>query len=56
MDQGACLVTKTILDCADLALMPCQPSGLDLSSSGNFLRIVRHRQKFVEDSLKLVYF
>lgn len=38
-------VTKTILDCTDLALMPCQPSGLDLSSSGAFLRIVLHRQK-----------
>lgn len=38
-------VTKTILDCSDIALMPCQPSGLDLSSSGSFLRIVRHRQK-----------
>ena len=38
-------VTKTILDCSDIALMPCQPSGLDLSSSGSFLRIIRHRQK-----------
>lgn len=38
-------VTKTILDCTDLALIPCQPSGLDLSSSNSFLRIVSHRQK-----------
>lgn len=38
-------VTKTILDCADLALVPCQPSGLDLSSSNKILQMIRHRQK-----------
>ncbi|MEL7039625.1 MAG: hypothetical protein AAFO04_29040 [Cyanobacteria bacterium J06592_8] len=38
-------VTKTILDCSDLALVPCQPSGLDLSSSNKILQVIRHRQK-----------
>jgi len=38
-------VTKTILDCCDLALVPCQPSGLDLSSSNKILQVIRHRQK-----------
>ncbi|MEC4989033.1 MAG: AAA family ATPase [Oscillatoria sp. PMC 1068.18] len=38
-------VTKTILDISDLALVPCQPSGLDLSSSSKILQVIRHRQK-----------
>ena len=38
-------VTKTILDGSDLALVPCQPSGLDLSSSNKILQVIRHRQK-----------
>ena len=38
-------VTKTILDAADLAIVPCQPSGLDLSSSSKILQVIRHRQK-----------
>ncbi|WP_413166811.1 AAA family ATPase [Capilliphycus salinus ALCB114379] len=38
-------VTKTILDCSDLALVPCQPSGLDVSSSNKILQVIRHRQK-----------
>ncbi len=38
-------VTKSILDCCDLALVPCQPSGLDLSSSSKILQVIRHRQK-----------
>ena len=29
----------------DLALVPCQPSGLDLSSSSKILQLLRHRQK-----------
>jgi chromosome partitioning protein len=49
-------VTKTILDCCDLALMPCQPSGLDLSSSGIFLRVIRHRQKIRQGKPKVGLF
>ncbi|MGH2416142.1 MAG: AAA family ATPase [Microcystaceae cyanobacterium] len=42
-------VTKSILDCCDLALVPCQPSGLDLSSSSKILQIIRHRQKIRQE-------
>jgi len=38
-------VTKTILDLSDLTLVPCQPSGLDLSSSSQILQVIRQRQK-----------
>ena len=38
-------VTKTILDVSDLTLVPCQPSGLDLSSSNQILQVIRQRQK-----------
>jgi chromosome partitioning protein len=38
-------VTKTILDVSDLTLVPCQPSGLDLSSSSKILQVIRQRQK-----------
>jgi chromosome partitioning protein len=38
-------VTKTILDISDLTLVPCQPSGLDLSSSSKILQVIRQRQK-----------
>lgn len=38
-------VTKTILDLSDLTLVPCQPSGLDLSSSNQILQVIRQRQK-----------
>jgi chromosome partitioning protein len=38
-------VTKSILDICDLALVPCQPSGLDLSSSSKILQVICHRQK-----------
>lgn len=38
-------VTKTILDVSDLTLVPCQPSGLDLSSSNKILQVIRQRQK-----------
>ena len=37
--------TKAILDAVDAALVPCQPSGLDLSSSSKILQVIRHRQK-----------
>jgi chromosome partitioning protein len=36
--------TKTILDCSDLALIPCQPSGPDIQSSGKILQIIKHKQ------------
>ena len=42
---GLSEVTKSILDVVDLALVPCQPSGLDLSSSSQILQLLRHRQK-----------
>lgn len=42
---GLSEVTKSILDLVDLALVPCQPSGLDLSSSSKILQLLRHRQK-----------
>jgi chromosome partitioning protein len=38
-------ITKTILDVSDLSLVPCQPSGLDLSSSNKILQVIRQRQK-----------
>lgn len=38
-------ITKTILDVSDLTLVPCQPSGLDLSSSSKILQVIRQRQK-----------
>ncbi|ANV89072.1 ParA family protein (plasmid) [Picosynechococcus sp. PCC 11901] len=38
-------ITKTILDISDLTLVPCQPSGLDLSSSSKILQVIRQRQK-----------
>ncbi len=36
--------TKTILDCSDIALIPCQPSGPDIQSSGKILKIIEHKQ------------
>ena len=38
-------VTKAILARCDLALVPCQPSGLDLHSSSKILRFIRHAQE-----------
>lgn len=38
-------VTKAILARCDLALVPCQPSGLDLHSSNKILRFIRHAQE-----------
>lgn len=38
-------VTKAILGRSDIALIPCQPSGLDVSSSLKILRIIGHIQK-----------
>lgn len=38
-------MTKAILDLTEIALVPCQPSGLDLSSSNRILQIIRHRRK-----------
>ncbi|MFB2920316.1 MULTISPECIES: AAA family ATPase [Aerosakkonema] len=38
-------VTKAILARCDLALVPCQPSGLDLHSSTKILRFIRHAQE-----------
>jgi chromosome partitioning protein len=35
-------VTKAILARCDLALVPCQPSGLDLHSSQKILRFIKH--------------
>ncbi|MFW6264137.1 MAG: AAA family ATPase [Cyanobacteriota bacterium] len=49
-------VTKTILDVSDLALVPCQPSGLDLSSSNKILQVIRHRQKIRQGQPKVGLF
>ncbi|EAW36005.1 hypothetical protein L8106_22456 [Lyngbya sp. PCC 8106] len=38
-------VTKAILGACDIAFVPCQPSGLDVSSSHKILQIIRHIQK-----------
>ncbi len=38
-------ITKAILARCDLALVPCQPSGLDLHSSSKILRFIRHAQE-----------
>lgn len=38
-------VTKAILARCDLALVPCQPSGLDLHSSAKIIRFIRHAQE-----------
>jgi len=38
-------VTKAILARCDLALVPCQPSGLDLHSSSKILRFIHHAQE-----------
>lgn len=38
-------VTKAILARCDLALIPCQPSGLDLHSSSQIIRFIRHAQE-----------
>lgn len=38
-------VTKAILARCDLALVPCQPSGLDLHSSSKIIRFIRHAQE-----------
>lgn len=38
-------VTKAILARSDLALVPCQPSGLDLHSSTKILKFIRHAQE-----------
>lgn len=37
-------VCKSILMCADLILIPCQPTGLDLRASNEMLRVVRSLQ------------
>ncbi|MEL4896118.1 AAA family ATPase [Crocosphaera sp. Alani8] len=38
-------VTKAILARCDLALIPCQPSGLDIHSSSQIIRFIRHAQE-----------
>lgn len=38
-------ITKAILARCDLAIVPCQPSGLDLHSSSKILRFIRHAQE-----------
>jgi len=38
-------ITKAILARADLTLVPCQPSSLDLHSSQKILRFIRHAQE-----------
>jgi chromosome partitioning protein len=38
-------VTKAILARCDLALVPCQPSGLDLHSSSKIFRFIHHAQE-----------
>ena len=38
-------VTKSILTRADLALIPCQPTGLDLASSNKIIRALRQAQE-----------
>jgi chromosome partitioning protein len=38
-------ITKAILARCDLALVPCQPSGLDLHSSSKIIRFIRHAQE-----------
>ncbi|GAB4372317.1 MAG: ParA family partition ATPase [Elainellaceae cyanobacterium] len=38
-------VTKAILARCDLALVPCQPSGLDLHSSSKIIRFIKHAQE-----------
>ncbi|PSF34959.1 hypothetical protein C7H19_18310 [Aphanothece hegewaldii CCALA 016] len=38
-------ITKAILTRCDLALVPCQPSGLDLHSSNKILRFINHAQE-----------
>lgn len=42
---GMSEVTKSILARCDLALVPCQPSGLDLRSSNKILRFIRQAQE-----------
>ncbi|MGB3188980.1 MAG: AAA family ATPase [Limnoraphis sp.] len=49
-------LTKAILDCVDLALVPCQPSGLDLSSSSKILQLIRHRQQIRQGLPKMGMF
>lgn len=38
-------MTRSILLCCDLALIPCRPTGLDLNSANKILRLVRQIQK-----------
>lgn len=38
-------VTKAVLARCDLALVPCQPSGLDLHSSSKIIRFIKHAQE-----------
>jgi chromosome partitioning protein len=38
-------ITKAILARCDLALVPCQPSGLDLHSSSKIIRFICHAQE-----------
>jgi len=48
--------TKTILDCSDLVLIPCQPSGPDLQSSGKILQIIKHKQMTRQGKPKALLF
>ena len=49
-------LTRVILYYADLALVPCQPTALDLHSSGSVFRLIRQAKGFRMNTLKAAAF
>jgi chromosome partitioning protein len=48
--------TRVILYYANIALIPCQPTALDLHSSNSVIRLIRQAKGFRGDSLKAAVF
>lgn len=53
---GLSELTRVILYYADVALIPCQPTALDLHSSNSVVRLIRQAKGFRGDSLKSAVF
>jgi chromosome partitioning protein len=53
---GISELTRVILYYANIALVPCQPTALDLHSSSSAVRLIRQAQGFRKDELKAATF
>jgi chromosome partitioning protein len=48
-------IAVSAIKCADLIIMPVQPSGLDIWASNDLVEIIKHRQKVIEGDPKIYF-